>query len=157
MPSEYKKLVKTASKKDLSNWVEKEALPDFMGGTCDINYRRTPPGCRSLRAMADEYNLTEKDFEVFEKVYKPFLQEADEAIAQRKSKELRRRSSVLEFWHWMKNKTSDNSNSDDNNGNNNNNNEKQKSATDNQINGKRISVGKKDQPKLAAITDEGDE
>lgn len=102
LPSDYKKLAKTASKKDIHNWVAKENMPDFMGGTCDINYRREPKGCRSFRDMAPELKLSDKELDLIEKIFKPFLEEADEAIAERKSKSMRRRSSVLEFWHWMK-------------------------------------------------------
>lgn len=105
LPNDYRKLVKTASKKDINNWVAQESLPDFMGGTCDINYRRSPKGCRSFEEMADELKWTEKDLAAIKKVYQPHLDEATEAIQARKRKNMRRTSSVLEFWHWMKLKT----------------------------------------------------
>lgn len=153
LPSEYKKLAKTASKKDINNWVAKESMPDFMGGTCDINYRRAPKNARSFEEMAEKLKLSEKDLNAIRKIYQPYLDEADEALAARRhgGKNLRRRSSVLEFWHWMKNKIdtgSDNNeaNSGDNNG-----------PSENSKPSKKISVSKKDGPKLASIADEGDE
>lgn len=153
LPSEYKKLAKTASKKDINNWIAKEALPDFMGGTCDINYRRSPKGSRTFDELATTLQLNEKDLIAIKKIYQPYLDEADAAMAQRRGKTLRRRSSVLEFWHWMKNKidsptegqpeTADSLANQDANGASN--------------TSKKISVSKKDAPKLAAIVDEGDE
>lgn len=102
LPSDLKKLVKTASKKDINNWVSQESLPDFMGGTCDINYRRSPKGCKSFDEMAPTFNWTDKELAAIKKVYQPHIDEANAAILARKSKQLRRKSSVLEFWHWMK-------------------------------------------------------
>lgn len=150
LPSEYKKLAKTASKKDIHNWIANDALPDFMGGTCDINYRRSPKGCQSFDEMAKDLKLSEKDLAMIKKIYQPYLDEADEAMARRRSKNLRRRSSVLEFWHWMKNKID--STPDEADGS-----EGGASANNANKAPKKISVSKKDAPKLAAITDEGDE
>lgn len=143
LPGEYKKLAKTASKKDIHNWVAKEALPDFMGGTCEINYRRSPKGCKSLEDMAEQLKLSEKDLALIRKIYQPYLDEADEAIAKRKR--LRRRSSMLDFWHWMKGKIDTEVDP----------NEQASSKDQNQTSktpSKKISVSK-----LAAIVDEGDE
>lgn len=149
LPSEYKKLAKTASKKDIHNWIAKDALPDFMGGTSDINYRRSPKGCRSFDEMAVDLKLSEKDLAMIKKIYQPYLDEADEAMAQRRSKTMRRRSSVLEFWHWMKNKIDSNPDDPATSG--------ESAANSNTKASKKISVSKKDAPKLAAIRDEGDE
>ena len=149
LPAEYKKLAKTASKKDIHNWVAKEALPDFMGGTCDINYRRAPKNAKPFEEMADQLKLSEKDLAGIKKVYQPYLDEADEAMAARsRGKNLRRRSSVLEFWHWMKNKIDSTPDEDIGTPEANQNDSKPS---------KKVNVSKKDQHKLAAIVDEGDE
>lgn len=147
LPSEYKKLAKTASKKDIHNWVAKECLPDFMGGTCDINYRRAPKNSRSFEEMAEQLKLSEKDINAIMKIYQPYLDEADEAMARRKKGNLRRRSSVLEFWHWMKNKIDS---APDENSTTPANEENSKIS-------KKISVSKKDTPKLVSIMDEGEQ
>lgn len=154
LPSEYKKLAKTASKKDIHNWIDKESLPDFMGGTCDINYRRPPKNCRNFEDMTEELKLSEKDLEAIKKVYQPYLDEADEAMARRRSKNMRRRSSVLEFWHWMKNKidssgTDDQVESSDQAGGDG-------AGTAAAKPGKKTSVGSKQKDKLAPIKDEDD-
>lgn len=149
LPSEYKKLAKTASKKDIHNWVAKDALPDFLGGTCEINYRRSPKGSRGFEEMAEELKLSDKDLASIKKIYQPYLDEADEAMAHRRGKNLRRRSSVLEFWHWMKNKI-DTPNENDPTGSDSNESGASKGT-------KKISVSKKEAPKLAAIVDEDDE
>lgn len=105
LPSEYKKLAKTASKKDIHNWIAKDAMPDFMGGTCDINYRRSPKGCPGVEDMKEKLKLTDEQLVQIRKIYEPYLDEANEALEQRRVKQSgRRRSSVLELWHWMKNK-----------------------------------------------------
>lgn len=156
LPSEYKKLAKTASKKDIHNWIAKEALPDFMGGTCDINYRRAPKGAKTFEEMANQLKLSEKDLAAIAKVYQPFLDEADEAIAaRRQGKNLRRRSSVLEFWHWMKNKI-DGPQTDENGQPT----EALPVPNDSSKSGKpskKNSVINKEAQKLASIADEGDE
>lgn len=148
LPSEYKKLAKTASKKDIHNWVAKDCLPDFMGGTCDINYRRAPKNSKSFEEMAEQLKLSEKDIGAIMKIYQPYLDEADEAMARRKKGNLRRRSSVLEFWHWMKNKidSAPDENSAITSG-----------SEDNPKASKKVSVSKKDTPKLASIIDEGEQ
>jgi hypothetical protein len=149
LPSEYKKLAKTASKKEIHNWVAKESLPDFMGGTCDINYRRAPKNAKSLEEMADKLGLSEKDLKMIEKIYQPYLDEADQAMAaRRQGKNLRRRSSVLEFWHWMKNKIDGNGPTDEQAG------EDQGKASNTPA--KKISVIKKDGHKMETIVDGDD-
>ena len=156
LPSEYKKLVKTASKKDIHNWVAKDAMPDFMGGTCDINYRRAPKGARTFEEMATELKLSEKDLAAIKKIYQPYLDEADAAMAaRRQGKNLRRRSSVLEFWHWMKNKIDGPANDENAQATDNiqQNNETSKGGKPS----KKTSVINKEGPKLAAIADEADE
>lgn len=154
LPSEYKKLAKTASKKDIHNWVAKDALPDFMGGTSDINYRRAPKNSRTFEEMAAELKLSEKDLASIKKIYQPYLDEADEAMARR-SKNMRRRSSVLEFWHWMKNKI-DSGNADDT-GSTSPSALDQQASQENSKSSKKVSVSKKDAPKLASIADEGEQ
>lgn len=149
LPSEYKKLAKTASKKDIHNWVAKESLPDFMGGTCDINYRRAPKNAKTLEEMAEKLKLSEKDLKLIEKIYQPYLDEADQAMAaRRQGKNLRRRSSVLEFWHWMKNKIDGSGPLDG-----------QSTDEPGRVGApsKKTSVINKDAPKLASIADGGDE
>lgn len=151
LPSEYKKLAKTASKKDIHNWVAKEALPDFMGGTSDINYRRAPKNARTFEEMAADLKLSDKDLAAIRKIYQPYLDEADEAMARR-SKNMRRRSSVLEFWHWMKNKIDSGTTDDGNSASS-----PTLDASQDQPKGsKKVSVSKKDAPKLASIVDEGE-
>lgn len=149
LPNEYRKLAKTATKKDIHNWIAKDCLPDFMGGTCDINYRRNPKNCRSFDEMGPELGLSEKDLKAIRKTYQPYLDEADEAMASRK-RNLRRRSSVLEFWHWMKNKI-ETPEGDNNQAGDTDNHDEAKAPA------KKHSIGKKDSQKLAAIADEGDE
>lgn len=154
LPAEYKKLAKTASKKDIHNWVAKESLPDFMGGTCDINYRRAPKNAKSFEDMAEKLKLGEKELALIRKVYQPYLDEADEALAaRRRGKNLRRRSSVLEFWHWMKNKIDsapDGEPSADGTAT------PQNSSNDGSKASK-VNANKKDGLKMATITDEGDD
>lgn len=156
LPSEYKKLAKTVSKKDIHNWVAKESLPDFMGGTCDINYRRAPKGAKTFDDLATTLGLSEKDLAAIKRVYQPYLDEADEALAaRRRGKNMRRRSSVLEFWHWMKNKIDSSPNDDDKADSADN--KTQQDNSDNTKVSRKVSVSKKEAPKLAAIADEGDE
>lgn len=174
LPLEYKKLAKTANKKDISNWISQDCLPDFMNGTCDINYRRAPKDSKSFEEMATELKLSERDLNAIKKIYQPYLDEADEALEQRDKMTknmMRRRSSVLEFWHWMKNKTSSASTSDDPN-------QPRTSAAaaqaeqsthsatstssasaepDQKPLSKKISASKRDGPKLEVIEDERDD
>lgn len=149
LPSEYKKLVKNSSSKDIKNWIAKESLPDFMGGTCDVNYRRPPKGVKTFRQMAEKLKLSEKELDSIYKFYQPHLDEAEEAAAARKraSRGVRRRSSVLDLWYWMKNKMDGGGDNPEEAGS-------KKSSESDKKASRKISTSQKDGPKLEVIPDE---
>ncbi|KAG9509276.1 Motile sperm domain-containing protein 2 [Fragariocoptes setiger] len=143
LPADYRKLINQAGSSDVYEWIAKENLPDFMGGTCDKNYRRAPSGCKSLAELKDELGITQDQVNAVLKVYAPYLDEADKAMAARR-KNIRRGSSKLNIWYWIKqdDSTTNKSNEEDNDKANNG------AKTDS----RKISATGK--PKLDAIQDE---
>ncbi|KAF7493147.1 Motile sperm domain-containing protein 2 [Sarcoptes scabiei] len=79
VPSSLAALVRFANQNDITDFIQKESLPDFMGGTCRRNYRQIPSGCRSTLDMAIEHGFTREQAENIMKQFEPFLKEAREA------------------------------------------------------------------------------
>ncbi|XP_054157559.1 motile sperm domain-containing protein 2-like [Oppia nitens] len=52
LDSEAKKLVRFATKKDISKLIAEENLPDYMGGTGTKDYRHVPKGALTIEEMA---------------------------------------------------------------------------------------------------------
>ncbi|KPM08942.1 Motile sperm domain-containing protein 2-like protein [Sarcoptes scabiei] len=76
VPSSLAALVRFANQNDITDFIQKESLPDFMGGTCRRNYRQIPSGCRSTLDMAIEHGFTREQAENIMKQFEPFLKEA---------------------------------------------------------------------------------
>lgn len=87
LPSTLTSLVKFANKNDITNFIELEHLPDFMNGTCKLNYRKVPEGCPSVFDLAESKGFTKKDVDRLMAVYDPLLEEARIAIEEQKERE----------------------------------------------------------------------
>lgn len=82
LPAELMGLIKFATKKDITNYVAEENLPDYMGGRCRRNYRYVPPGCKSVKELAIEHGYSEERVNQILPMYEPLLKEAEEALAK---------------------------------------------------------------------------
>ena len=73
IPEEQRKLIKFANKEEIFDFIDKENLPDFLGGICPIDYRISPKGCPSAEDIAKEKGLSEKEIEKIRKTFEPHL------------------------------------------------------------------------------------
>ncbi|XP_015789871.1 motile sperm domain-containing protein 2 [Tetranychus urticae] len=72
LPSDSVAKIKFGGKKELNELIDESNLPDWLGGTCTVNYRRVPKGAISCYEMAEkEFNMTKADVD---KLIKPFIQ-----------------------------------------------------------------------------------
>ena len=60
IPEEQRKMIKFANKDEVFNFVDKDNLPDFMGGVCQMDYRIAPKGCPTAEEVAKERGFSEK-------------------------------------------------------------------------------------------------
>lgn len=74
-PSEFKRIVKVGEGKNIYDYIDRESLPDFLGGTCSVEYRTAPDCCVNFEDMAAERNWTEKDLQAIAKYYKPHFED----------------------------------------------------------------------------------
>lgn len=58
-------------------FIAPENLPDYMGGTCKIDYRAVPEGCRPAEDTAEENNITRERARKIRKKYTKFLKSVD--------------------------------------------------------------------------------
>lgn len=83
IPQEYTQLLKLSNSNTIYEYIDKENLPDFMGGTCERDYRKVPENCTSLGEAAKLWGI---EGHIIKKVISRFaeylpeeaLKEADE-------------------------------------------------------------------------------
>lgn len=63
---------------DIYKYVDKEELPDFLGGPCDGSYRIPPEGCPSAAEMAEKMGLSEKEIKRLEERLQECLENSRE-------------------------------------------------------------------------------
>jgi hypothetical protein len=76
LPREYQEIVKFVSGSEIFDHFDKDQLPDFMGGTCEINYRSVPEGGRPVEDLAyEKYGMSKEDCIRIKKHFDRFLPE----------------------------------------------------------------------------------
>ena len=76
IPSDTAKKVKFLSQQEFHSVVPIERIPDFLGGTCQVQYRRVPKGAKNCIQLGEElYGMTQE--EVL-KLLKPSLKYIEE-------------------------------------------------------------------------------
>lgn len=71
IPEEHRELVKFSDARTIYEYVERENLPDFMGGTCKRDYRQPPDNCTTLEEAAKLWGI---DRSVVKRVLLKFTQ-----------------------------------------------------------------------------------
>lgn len=51
LPEDAKKLIQFKNKSNIKKLIAASNLPDYMDGTCDRNYKLSPPECLSFRQL----------------------------------------------------------------------------------------------------------
>lgn len=57
VPEEHRQLIKFSDSKTIYEYVDRENLPDFMGGTCKRDYRAPPDNCTTLEQAAKLWGI----------------------------------------------------------------------------------------------------
>lgn len=77
LSSTNRKRLRFVSGEGIKDFIASENLPDYMGGTCKIDYRAVPKGARLAEETAEEYKLTREQSRKLREVYEKFLKEMD--------------------------------------------------------------------------------
>lgn len=74
LPEDATRLIRFYNKKTINEIIPQENLPDFMDGTCDIDYRAVPDGCESaVEIGAKEYGFTPQQVNSIKKHFEKFF------------------------------------------------------------------------------------
>lgn len=80
LPAYLANRVRFCDETSVLQYIDKDNLPDYMGGNCRRNYRWIPPGSPSVFKLAHAYGISDEDIEVLLPQFQAFLDEADEAL-----------------------------------------------------------------------------
>ncbi|OTF79961.1 Motile sperm domain-containing protein 2-like protein [Euroglyphus maynei] len=113
IPSVLTSIVRFSNKNDIHQYIARENLPDFMGGTCKRDYRSVPDNCRTIEEACLEVGFsTEKAKQLLDQ-FEPFLRESREAIrARQQSKMIENNNSSIGGKSTIHNNTNEQSNTE---------------------------------------------
>lgn len=80
IPDEHKQLIKFSDSKTIYEFVARENLPDFMGGTCKRDYREVPKNCTRMEEAAKLWGV---DHHTMRKVLEKFQDNLPEETVAR--------------------------------------------------------------------------
>lgn len=66
---------------EIENFIARENLPDYLGGTCKINYRAVPAGALPATEVCSKMDLTKKQALKIKELFKEYLDESDDEQA----------------------------------------------------------------------------
>ncbi|KPM11877.1 motile sperm domain-containing protein 2-like protein [Sarcoptes scabiei] len=78
LPADTRNKIKFASKDQLLEYFDRENLPKYLGGTCQINYHHVPKGCLPAAEYGENHGLEEKEINRIMKIFEPLMDEAIE-------------------------------------------------------------------------------
>ncbi|OTF73059.1 hypothetical protein BLA29_006704 [Euroglyphus maynei] len=78
LPSETRNKIKFCKEDEIFDYIDRENLPMYLGGTCRINYHHVPKSCRTSMELGQERGKTLKEINKIMKQFQPLLDEADE-------------------------------------------------------------------------------
>lgn len=80
LSSTNKRRLRFTSGDGIQDYIAPENLPDYMGGSCKLNYRYVPPGSRPAEDTAEQSNLTREQARKIRQQYSKFLKSVDNDI-----------------------------------------------------------------------------
>lgn len=83
IPDEYKQMIKFSDSRSIYEYIDRENLPDFMGGTCQRPYVRVPDNCVRLEEVSKLWGL---DHQTIRKVFVKFQDNLPDETVQRLTK-----------------------------------------------------------------------
>lgn len=81
LPTYLANRVRFCDEKTITDYIEPSNLPDFMGGSCQRNYRWIPPGCPSVFKLANAHGITDAEIAKILPQFQSLLDEAEEALS----------------------------------------------------------------------------
>lgn len=80
LPAYLANRVRFCDENTITDFIDKDNLPDFMSGTCKRNYRWIPPGSPSVFKLANAHGITDAEIEKILPQFQTLLDEAEEAL-----------------------------------------------------------------------------
>lgn len=80
LSSTNRKRLRFVSGEGIKDFIAPENLPDYLGGSCKIDYREVPEGSRLAEETAEEHNMTREQSRKVREIYAKFLKEVDSEI-----------------------------------------------------------------------------
>lgn len=80
LPAYLANRVRFCDENTITEYIEPANLPDFMGGSCQRNYRWIPPGCPSVFKLANAHGITDAEIAKILPQFQSLLDEAEEAL-----------------------------------------------------------------------------
>lgn len=65
---------------EIENFIAKENLPDYCGGTCKVNYRAVPEGAKRATEVCDQLDITRQQALKIRELFKEYLSDDDSDI-----------------------------------------------------------------------------
>lgn len=79
VPQEWRLLVKFVSGDEITQYVPRDRLPDYMNGTCRRSYRQVPRGARPVHELAfEKYGMSQAECDKILKHFERFLPDDNE-------------------------------------------------------------------------------
>jgi len=75
LPKEHQKMLHLVSKKDINEYISESELPDFMGGTNQMQYKSCPKNAPSAQELADQLGIKQKDLDRLLNHLEPYLKD----------------------------------------------------------------------------------
>lgn len=80
LPQDATRLFRFCNRHNISELIDPQNLPDFMGGQCDKDYRLVPEGCRPAEQVAaDEMGLTAEQVKSVKKHFEKHFSDSNKA------------------------------------------------------------------------------
>lgn len=80
LPAYLANRVRFCDENTITEYIDPANLPDFMGGSCQRNYRWIPPGCPSVFKLANAHGITDAEIAKILPQFQSLLDEAEEAL-----------------------------------------------------------------------------
>lgn len=78
LPEDATRLIQFHNKESIQQIIPVDHLPDFMGGTCQVDYKAVPQGCRSSEEIgAEEFGFTPEQVKATMRHFEKFFNNSD--------------------------------------------------------------------------------
>ncbi|RWS30241.1 Motile sperm domain-containing protein 2-like protein [Leptotrombidium deliense] len=81
IPSDFQKMIQFASGEEIFDFISKENLPDFLGGTCKRNYMCVPKGTKPIIELCEQYGHAREVVHKHMPHFQKLLDESDRKLA----------------------------------------------------------------------------